>query len=163
MNFEEVDKIDLKIMEVLQKDARITNQALADRVALSPSACLRRVRDLETRGLISAYRAQIQVDRIRSVTVVMAHVSFSQHTINKFHEFDACIEGMPEIVESYRVSGNVDYILRVVVSDMHAWKKIMGLLMNGNFGVEKIISHFLMDQVKTFKGYRLLHRPEEGA
>lgn len=162
MSFEEVDQIDLKIMEVLQRDARITNQALADRVALSPSACLRRVRDLETRGLISAYRAQIQVDRIRSVTVVMAHISFSHHALNTFHEFDECLEKIPEIVESYRVSGNVDYILRVVVPDMHAWKKIMAQLMNGGFGVEKIVSHFLMEQVKTFKGYKLLQRPGEG-
>jgi Lrp/AsnC family leucine-responsive transcriptional regulator len=159
MSFEEVDQIDLKIMEVLQKDARITNQALADRVALSPSACLRRVRDLETRGLISAYRAQIQVDRMRSVMVVMAHITFSLHTIKNLHEFDACIENIPEIVESYRVSGNVDYILRVVVPDMHAWKRIMTVLVNGGFGVEKIVSHFLMDQVKTFKGYKLLQKP----
>jgi len=159
--FEEVDQIDLRIMDVLQRDARITNQALADRVALSPSACLRRVRDLETRGLISAYRAQIQVDRIRSVTVVMAHITFSQHTIKNLHEFDACIDSIPEIVESYRVSGNVDYILRVVVPDMHAWKGIMTVLVNGGFGVEKIVSHFLMDQMKSFKGYKLLQRPDD--
>lgn len=161
MNLEEVDQIDLKIMEVLQKDARITNQALADRVALSPSACLRRVRDLETRGLISAYRAQIQVDRIRSVMVVMAHITFSEHTLKNLHEFDACIDNFPEVVESYRVSGNVDYILRVVVPDMHAWKRIMTVLVNGNFGVEKIVSHFLMDQIKTFKGYKLLQKPSD--
>ena len=162
-NLEEVDQIDLRIMDVLQRDARITNQALADRVALSPSACLRRVRDLETRGLISAYRAQIQVDRIRSVMVVMAHITFSQHTIKNLHDFDTCIEDIPEIVESYRVSGNVDYILRVVVPDMHDWKRIMTVLVNGGFGVEKIVSHFLMDQVKTFKGYKLLQRPGESA
>jgi Lrp/AsnC family leucine-responsive transcriptional regulator len=159
--FEEVDQIDLRIMEVLQKDARITNQALADRVALSPSACLRRVRDLENRGLISAYRAQIRIDRIRSVTAVMAHISFAQHTIKNLEDFDACIESIPEIVESYRVSGNVDYILRVVVPDMHAWKRIMTVLVNGDFGVEKIVSHFLMDQIKTFKGYKLLPKPGE--
>jgi Lrp/AsnC family leucine-responsive transcriptional regulator len=162
-SFEEVDQIDLRIMEVLQRDARITNQALADRVALSPSACLRRVRDLETRGLISAYRAQIQVDRIRSVLVVMAHITFTQHTLKNLQDFDACIESLPEIVESYRVSGNVDYILRVVVPDMHAWKKIMTILVTGNFGVEKIVSHFLMEQVKTFKGYKLLQRQGESA
>jgi Lrp/AsnC family leucine-responsive transcriptional regulator len=158
-DLEEVDQFDLRIMEILQRDARITNQALADRVALSPSACLRRVRDLETRGLISAYRAQIQVDRIRSVMVVMAHITFSQHTIQNLHDFDACIEGMPEVVESYRVSGNVDYILRVVVPDMQAWKRIMTVLVNGGFHVERIVSHFLMEQVKTFKGYKLLPQP----
>lgn len=158
MTYEQVDHFDLKIMEVLQRDARITNQALADLVALSPSACLRRVRDLEARGLISAYRAQISVDRIRSVTVVMAHISFARHAISSFRDFDACIEGIPEIVESYRVSGNVDYMLRVVVSDMQAWKKIMAIMMNGGFGVEKIVSYFLIDQMKSFKGYKLIQK-----
>ncbi|MEJ0087233.1 MAG: Lrp/AsnC family transcriptional regulator [Pseudomonadota bacterium] len=157
-SFEEVDQIDLKIMEVLQQDARITNQALADRVALSPSACLRRVRDLETRGLISAYRAQIQVDRISSVMAVIAQISFSQHSIKNLQEFDDCIEAIPEIVESFRVSGNIDYMLRVVVPDIHAWKRIMTVLVNGGFGVEKITSHFLLDQIKTFKGYKLLRK-----
>ena len=158
MDYEQVDQIDLKIMEVLQRDARITNQALADRVALSPRACLRRVRDLEGRGLISAYRAQISVERIRSVTVVMAHISFTHHAMDNFRDFDACIDAIPEVMESYRVSGSVDYILRVVVHDMQDWKKIMGLLINGGFGVEKIVSHFLIDQVKLFKGYKLLQK-----
>lgn len=156
MNYEGVDRTDLKIMEVLQQDARITNQALADRVALSPSACLRRVRDLESRGLISGYRAQISVDRIRSVMVVLAQLSFSHHTLATFAEFDACLEAIPEVAESYRVSGQYDYMLRVVVADLEEWKQIMAMLMNGNFGVEKIVSHFLMEQMKSFRGYPLL-------
>lgn len=156
---EPVDRTDLKIMEVLQQDARITNQALADRVALSPSACLRRVRDLEARGLVSAYRAQIEIDRIRSVTVVIAHVFFSHHNLDSFRAFDACLDAMPEVVDSCRVSGNVDYILRVVVPDLHGWKQILARLMHGGFGVEKIVSYFVIEQTKSFKGYKLLPNP----
>ena len=151
----DIDRIDRKIMDFLQQDARITNQALADRVALSPSACLRRVRDLEERGFITGYRAQIAVDRIRNVLIVMAQVSFERHGLPEFGAFDACIANMPEVVESCRVSGLYDYMLRAVVSDMQEWKQLMLVMLNGGFGVEKIVSHFLMDEMKSFSGYQL--------
>lgn len=149
------DRTDLKILDVLQQDARITNQALAERVALSPSACLARVRSLETRGLIRAYRAHVAVDRIRSVTVVLAQVTFKQHALDEFTEFDRRILQMPEVVEACRISGAYDYLLRVVVNDVHHWKDIARLLLGGDYGVEKIVSHFLMDEVKPFTGYLL--------
>lgn len=155
MTQKDIDRIDRKIMDLLQQDARVTNQALADRVALSPSACLRRVRDLEERGFITGYRAQIAVDRIRNVLIVMAQVSFERHTMNDFRSFDACIAGMPEIVESCRVSGIYDYMLRAVVDDMQDWKRLVLVLLDGGYGVEKIVSHFLMDEMKSFSGYQL--------
>jgi Lrp/AsnC family leucine-responsive transcriptional regulator len=159
MTQRDIDRIDRKIMDLLQQDARITNQALADRVALSPSACLRRVRDLEERGFIIGYRAQIAVDRIRNVLIVMAQISFERHTLNDFGAFDDCIAGMPEIVESCRVSGLYDYMLRAVVDDMQEWKRLMVVMLNGGFGVEKIVSHFLMDEMKSFSGYQLTPNP----
>lgn len=159
MTQKDIDRIDRKIMDLLQQDARVTNQALADRVALSPSACLRRVRDLEERGFITGYRAQIAVDRIRNVLIVMAQVSFERHTLNDFGAFDDCIAGMPEVVESCRVSGLYDYMLRAVVSDMQEWKRLMLVLLEGGYGVEKIVSHFLMDEMKSFSGYQLIANP----
>ena len=150
-----LDRIDLKILNVLQQDARITNQALANRVALSPSACLSRVRALEAQGLISGYRAHVAVDRIRSATIVMARVSFKQHALHDFDDFDARIMQMPEVVEAFRISGDCDYMLRVIVNDVHEWKDISRALLSGNYGVEKIVSQFLMDEVKPFSCYRL--------
>lgn len=152
----DLDRLDLRILDVLQQDSRITNQALAERVSLSPSASLRRVRELEARGLITGYRAQVAVDRIRSATIVLAQVSFKQHVLEEFSEFDLRIKAMPEVVEAFRVSGAYDYMLRVIVSDVHEWKDIARMLLGGNYGVEKIVSHFLMDEVKPFSGYPLL-------
>lgn len=163
MTQKDIDRIDRKIMDLLQQDARVTNQALADRVALSPSACLRRVRDLEERGFIKAYRAQIAVDKIQNVLIVMAQVSFERHTLSDFGSFDDCIAGLPEIVESCRVSGLYDYMLRAVVADMQEWKRIMLVLLNGGYGVEKIVSHFLMDEMKSFSGYQLIKEPARDA
>jgi len=155
------DRIDLKILNVLQQDARITNQALASRVALSPSACLARVRALEARRLIRAYRAHVAVDRLRSVTVVFAQVILKQQALDQFSEFDRCLIEMPEIVEASRVSGTCDYLLRVIVEDVHHWKDIARVLLAGDYGIEKIISHFMMDEVKPFTGYPLTTRGPE--
>src|SRR5688572_32222794 len=102
MSVKAPDRLDLKILDVLQQDARITNQALADLVALSPSACLARVRALEARGLIRSYRAHVAVDRIRSATIVLAQVTFKQHALDEFTEFDHRILAMPEVVEASR-------------------------------------------------------------
>lgn len=159
MNQRDLDRADLRILQALQEDARTTNQALAERVSLSPSACLRRVRDLESRGLITGYRAHVAIDRVRSVVMVLAQISFSRHAEDSFDAFDACIAGLPEVVESWRVSGPYDYMLRVVTSDIHEWKRVMLVLMNGGFGVERIVSNFLMDEMKSFGGYPLAPVP----
>lgn len=154
-----VDRTDLRILQALQQDARITNQTLASRVALSPSACLRRVRELEAKGLITGYRAQVAVDRIRSVTIVLAQLAFERHSLGKFGTFDKWIASTPEVVESWRISGSYDYMLRVVVSDIHDWKRLMVEIMDGGYGVEKIVSNFLMEEMKSFSGYPLTPSP----
>lgn len=157
-----IDRIDRKIMDLLQQDARITYQALAERVALSPSACLRRVRDLEERGFIVGYRAQIDLNRMRNVLVVMAQVSFERHATGEFGSFDDCIAAMPQIVESFRVSGQFDYMLRAVVTDMQEWTQVRRVLVNGGYGVEKVVSHFIMTEMKSFQGYQMQLEAEEG-
>jgi len=150
-----LDRIDLKILQALQEDAQIKNRVLADRIALSPSACLRRIRDLEARGLITGYRAHVAIDRIRTVTIVIAQVSFERHSVGRFVGFDEWARRTPEVVESVRISGHYDYMLRVVVSDVHDWKRVMREMTDGDFGVEKIISSFLMEDMKSFEGYPL--------
>lgn len=150
-----LDRIDLKILQALQEDAQIKNRLLAERVALSPSACLRRIRDLEARGLITGYRAHVAIDRIRAATIVIAQVSFERHSVDRFVDFDTWARKTPEIVESLRISGHYDYMLRVVVSDIHDWKRILREMTEHDFGVEKVVSSFLMEDVKPFAGYPL--------
>lgn len=157
-----LDRIDLKILQALQEDAQIKNRVLADRVALSPSACLRRVRDLEQRGLITGYRAHVAIDRIRAVTIVIAQVCFERHSVGRFVDFDEWVARTPEVVESIRISGHYDYMLRVVVSDLHDWKRVMREMTDGDFGVEKIISSFLMEDMKSFEGYPLAPGGSQG-
>ncbi len=154
-----LDRIDLKILQALQEDAHIKNRDLADHVALSASACLRRVKDLEERGLITGYRAHVAIDRIRTVTIVIAQLSFGLHSTQQFSAFDDWVTRTPEVVESVRISGHYDYMLRVVVSDIHEWKRIMREMTDADFGIEKIVTSFLMESMKSFDGYPL--RPSE--
>jgi Lrp/AsnC family leucine-responsive transcriptional regulator len=152
---ESLDRIDLKILQALQENAHIKNRELANQVALSPSACLRRIRELEAKGLITGYRAHVAIDRIRAPTIVIAQVSFDRHSVGRFVDFDEWARRTPEIVESLRISGHYDYMLRVVVGDIHEWKRIMRQMTERDFGVEKIVSNFLMEDMKPFAGYPL--------
>jgi Lrp/AsnC family leucine-responsive transcriptional regulator len=146
----EVDRIDLKILDVLQSDGRITNQRLAERVALSPSGCLARLRTLESSGLISGYHAHIALERLRPTVTVYAEVSMKRHVLADFDRFDAKVLDIPEIVESNRVSGSFDYLIKAVVSDMVEWKDLAVALLNEANGVDKVVSYVVMSNAKPF-------------
>lgn len=155
----DIDRIDLKILEVLQGDGRITNQELAGRVALSPSACLARVRALEAAGLISGYHARVPVERIRPCMIMLGEVVMRRHNADDFRRFDALLESIPAVIEASRVSGPYDYLVKVVVSDIGAWREVVTLMLEERNGVEKVTSHVLMEDVKVFKGYPLQAAP----
>lgn len=150
MPTKEIDRIDLKILDVLQTDGRITNQRLAERVALSPSGCLNRLRALESSGLITGYHAQIALERLRPTVTVYAEVSMKRHVLADFERFDAMILEIPEIIESNRVSGPFDYLLKAVVTDMVEWKDLAVALLNETNGVEKVVTYIVMSNAKPF-------------
>ena len=148
-----LDRIDLKILDVLQADGRITNRDLAAKVALSPSACLARVRALETSGVISGYRAALSIEMIRPAIVVFAQITLRRHLTDSFDKFDSTLRGFPEVVEAARVSGPFDYILKIVVTDIGEWRDVAEKLLQEDNGVEKMVSHFLVREAKPFSGY----------
>lgn len=142
-------------MTILQAEGRITNQALAERVALSPSACLARVRSLETSGLITGYAAQLAVDRLRPAIIIFAEVTLTRHHPADFAAFEAFVSHTHEIVEAAQVSGAFDYLAKVVVSDIRSWLELSDKLLNSQLGIERISSHVMMKSAKTFVGYPL--------
>ena len=145
-----VDRIDAKIMSALQAEGRLSNQALAIRVSLSPSACLARVRRLEKAGLILGYRAEIALERVRSTVTIFAEVTLTQHHPADFARFERFIDAAPEVVESAQVSGPYDYLMRVVVGDMIGWRELSDRILTSDLGVGKISSHVLMKVAKGF-------------
>jgi Lrp/AsnC family leucine-responsive transcriptional regulator len=150
-----LDRMDIKILQALQKEGRLTNQSLAQRVALSPSACLARVRRLESAGIISGYHARVEVELVRSTLIILAEISLKRHNSTEFARFERVVNTMPEIIEAAQVSGQYDYLLKVVVPDIRAWREIARVLQDGEAGVEKVISHIVIKDAKTFSGFPL--------
>jgi DNA-binding Lrp family transcriptional regulator len=150
-----LDRTDLKILQALQSEGRMTNQTLAARVSLSPSACLARIRQLEASGVISGYHAHVALELVRSTLFLYAEISLKRHNPAEFARFEATIRTMPEIVEAAQVSGQFDYLLKVVVPDIRAWRELAARLQDGEGGVEKVITHVVLKDAKAFSGYPL--------
>ena len=148
-----LDRIDRRILANLQAEARLTNQALADRVALSPSACLARVRRLEEVGIIQGYHARLDPFMLDVGMVLFAEVTLRAHGAEELARFDAAIAELPQIVEASHVSGAYDYLLKVVVEDMADWTRIGARLTAEEVGGERINTHVLMRKPKIFVGY----------
>ena len=148
-----LDRIDRRILACLQADGRITNQALAEQVALSPSACLARVRLLEKAGVIEGYGARLNPWSMEASLILYAEVWLKGHHPDGLARFEAEIVDIPEIVEASYVSGPFDYLIKVVVPDMAAWIALSEGLVARDLGVDRVITHVLMKKTKRFTGY----------
>jgi Lrp/AsnC family transcriptional regulator, leucine-responsive regulatory protein len=118
----EIDPISERILRALVRDGRISNIDLAAHVGLSPSACLRRVQDLERRGIITGYRAVLDVTKTGRGFVAYLTVGLSQHTKAAQEAFERAVARAPEVREIHNVTGTVEYLLRVEAADLAAYK-----------------------------------------
>ena len=148
-----LDRIDRRILAALQTEGRLTNQALSERVALSPSACLARVRRLEQEGIIQGYHARLDPFRIDVGLVLFAEVTLKGHGPEELTRFDAAIQALPQVVEASHVSGDYDYLLKVVVADIAEWTRIGERLTARDVGADRINTHVLLRKPKVFVGY----------
>jgi len=119
----DLDPISRKILQVLSQQGRIANQDLAARVGLSPSACLRRVQDLERRGVIRGYRAVLDPESLGIGFVAYLTVGLSRHTKSAQEAFERAMRAAPEVRECHNITGTVEYLLRVEVADLAAYKR----------------------------------------
>lgn len=117
-----MDAINRRILQELSRDGRIANVELADRVGLSPSACLRRVQELERSGVIAGYRAVLDPEKQGIGFVAYVTVGLSTHTKAAQEDFEAALARAPEVVEAHNVTGAIEYMLRVEVADLAAYK-----------------------------------------
>jgi len=115
-----LDEIDLRLLTRLQADARVTNVALAESAHLSPAPCLRRVRELETSGVIRGYVALLDPEAVGLEISTFIQVSLEKQVGNALRLFEETIEGYPEVMECYLMTGDSDYLLRVVAPDLKA-------------------------------------------
>ncbi len=142
------DEIDLHIMRVLQEEGRIANQELADRVGLSPSPCLRRVRRLEEAGLIDRYVALLDPDRVRRGLDVFVRVRLERQTVDAVERFESEIVVLPEVQACYRMVGEVDFLIHLVLEDLTGWDEFYMEHLGGLEGVAGITSMISMRRVK---------------
>lgn len=150
-----LDKIDQKILQILQQQGRITNQKLADQVSLSPSSCLQRVRRLETGGVIESYHARVDLASVARHIICIASVSLRNHTQDEFNAFEALVESIPEIVECFTVSGESDFLMRIICPDMNRYVEINDQLVSSNSYQVTINSYVVMKENKPYKGIDL--------
>ncbi|MGZ8320832.1 MAG: Lrp/AsnC family transcriptional regulator [Telluria sp.] len=157
----ELDKTDRKILAVLQADGRLSNQDVADRVSLSPSPCLRRIKRLEETGVIRQYVALLEPSKIGLGLLAYVNVRLEKHsevstsaagarrpTSSPPTDFAASVEHWPEVVACYAMTGEMDYLLRVHVEDMEHFSRFMMKTLLSHPAVADVKSSFALQRIK---------------
>lgn len=144
----ELDGIDLRILGVLQETARISNVDLAAKVGLSPSPCLRRVRELEQQGVIRGHVTLVDPAAVGLPVSVVVQVTLERQIEAALETFEEAVMQRPEVMECYLMTGDADYMLRVVVPDLEAFQRFLMDHLTRVPGVASIKSSFALRQVK---------------
>jgi len=144
----QLDSRDLNILREIQENADITNAELAARVRLSPSPCLARVRALEEAGVITKYVALLDAPKVGMTVSVFIQVSLEKQVESALDNFEAVMKRCSEVMECYLMTGDSDYLIRVVVEDVHALQNFIVLKLSKIRGVANIRSSFSLKQVK---------------
>ena len=145
------DQINQKILRELTRDGRISNLALAEKVGLSPSACLRRVQDLESRGVITGYRAQLAPAQMGRGFVVYVTVGLSEHTKEAQLNFERAMDRADEVTECHNVAGAFEYLLRVECADLASYKAFHTDTLGTVPHVRSITSYMVMGSPKDLR------------
>ena len=143
-----LDRFDRRILDLLQQDGRLSNLDLAEQIGLSPSPCLRRVRALEQSGVVRGYRALLDAQRLGLTLMALVYISMDRHTPERFANFDARIQQLPEVLECLLITGqDADYQLKVVVRDMRAYEHLLLDQINRIDGVTGVHTSFVLRRV----------------
>ena len=143
-----MDRIDHLLIQQLQKDGRLTNQELAERVSLSASPCLRRVRKLEKSGVIKGYTAIIDHRKYGLSINAFINVRLEKHTDSLVTDFENGIQDLDEVVACYLISGSRDYLLQIVVKDLDAYEHFLRKRLRLVPGIGQLESNFVLGQIK---------------
>ena len=142
-----MDEIDIKILECLQENASLSSSEIAEKVNLSKTPCWRRIQILEKTGLIKKRVALLDREKLDRSMDVFVFIRTNQHNARWFQAFSKVIEDFPEVVEFYRMSGDIDYLMRVVVVDMKAYDRFYQRLIE-RIDISDVSSNFAMERLK---------------
>lgn len=148
-----LDRIDRRIVAILEREGRLTNAALAARVALSPSACLARVRRLERQGVILGYGARVDSARLGPGLTLVAEITLARHEPADFRAVEGLFRDDPRVLEAAEISGRSDYLVRVRVGSMEEWRDLTARWARTPSPIARITSQVVMHQTKRFVGH----------
>jgi Lrp/AsnC family leucine-responsive transcriptional regulator len=151
----DLDRIDLLLLAELQRGGRQTNTELAERVHLSPSACLRRVQRLEREGVIAGYRAEVDPERLGLGLQAFVRVQLTRHDAEAVAAFAGLVNEWDEVVACHALAGDMDYLLQVVVRDLEHFSRFLLDRLLNQAGVADVNSSFVLRTVKAFRGLPL--------
>jgi DNA-binding Lrp family transcriptional regulator len=152
----ELDRSDLKLLDLLQQDGRTTIQALSEAIHLSARATLNRVRKLESEGLIEGYRALVSRAVLGEQICVFAEIALKDQRQAVVQRFEKKMAGTPEVVACYVISGRYDYIVRIACPHLAEYHRLISAWLDDNtLGVEKIVTNIELQTIKEFAGFPL--------
>jgi Lrp/AsnC family leucine-responsive transcriptional regulator len=152
---ENLDAFDLKILEALQKDGRLTNNELADRIALSASQCSRRRSRLEAEGYIQGYQARLDRQKMGLDLLVVISVTLATHNRDNARRFSALVNDLPEVLEAYALTGEMDYHLKVATRGLAGLSRFVNDVLLPHDSVQHVKTSIVLDTLKSFEGLPL--------
>ncbi|HEV2686612.1 MAG TPA: Lrp/AsnC ligand binding domain-containing protein [Actinomycetota bacterium] len=152
-----LDAIDLKILEALQRDGRLSNVALARVVGLSPTPCAERVRALEASGVIAGYSARLDAQKLDLGLLVFIEIAIDRTSQDAFDQFATAITRIPQVQECHMVAGGFDYLVKVRVPDMTAFRVFLGEVLSKVPGIRETHTYAVMERVKESTTVDLSH------
>jgi len=144
-----LDPRDIKILQILSAEGRISKSELARRVNLSPSPCWERLRRLEKAGLIKGYHADIDLARLAPHVVIFVVVELDQHRAESFRIFEAALAGHPQITGCWAIGGGVDYLMQVTAPDINAYQRMIDDLLEAQIGLRRYFTYVVTKEVRT--------------
>ena len=149
----ELDAIDLRILDAIQRDGRITKLALAERVGLSPTPCWMRLRKLERAGLIAGYHADLAPTRAVPAVSIIMEIVLTNHRQADFDRFERALAIRPEIAACWSVGGGVDYFVKVVSRDIDAYQVLVDWMLSEEIGIARYCTYVVTREVKRDCGF----------
>jgi len=141
---QKLDRIDINILAELQRNGRVTNTDLAEAVALSPSPCLTRVKRLEKNGYITAYNAQIAMEKLGETATIFTEVTLEDHHMKNFGKFEQKVKSIDEVIECHLVSGGYDYLLKFITRGIIHYQELIEEMLKSDFGIAKYFSYVVL-------------------
>jgi DNA-binding Lrp family transcriptional regulator len=145
----ETDGFDLKLLDALQDDGRLTNQELAERVGLSASQCSRRRLRLEAAGIVRGYRAELAADALGFDVLVFVNVTLATHSPDNARRFRDLVSRIPEVQEAYSLTGEADYLVKAVLPDLRSLSRLVNEVLLPHESVAHVRSSIVLDSLKA--------------